>query len=370
MRWSRRDALAAAASIVLSACAGGPAPSRPRRMRFVDGLLSSLPETSAQISQSGLDAFICDVADVEEVRGEDGTVRYVRNFAACDRALNAARAHIHDRLAGAYVAELGSDITRRAGTGIFLQFQSCEPIEADLSRIAYFHAKGLRALQITHHNDNLFGGGSIELSPSGLTPLGLEGIAEMGRLRVVADVSHASEQTALDVARHTRRPFILSHGACRAIVDHPRCVSDDVIRAIAQCGGVMGIFMMSFWLTTADVPTLEHYLAQIRHVIAVGGIDTVAIANDFTIAGEANLLALGNDNAEGVKGYYDWWRPLQARGLPGFAQLPKHVVIPELNTIDRMKLICAALERSGFSDGQVEKIMGGNWTRVLTDVLG
>ena len=96
----------------------------------------------------------------------------------------------------------------------------------------------------------------------------------MNRLRMLADVSHASEPTALDVAKHTRQPFILSHGACRAIVDHPRCASDAVIRAIADRGGVMGIFMMSFWLTTADVPTVEHYLAQIRHVIKVGGIDT------------------------------------------------------------------------------------------------
>jgi membrane dipeptidase len=360
--------LAAAAGFALTACAGRAA--QPQRPRFVDGLLSSLPETSAQISRSGLDAFICDVADVEEVRGQDGTVRYVRDFAVCDRALSAARAHIRDRLSGAYVAVRGSDVTRRAGTGIFLQFQSCEPIGADLSRIGYFHANGLRVLQITHHHDNLFGGGSIELSPTGLSPLGIEGVAEMGRLRIVADISHASEQTALDVARHTRRPFILSLGACRAIIDHPRCVSDAVIRAIADRGGVMGIFMMSFWLTTAEVPTIGHYLAQIRHVIDVGGIETVGIANDFAIAGEPDLLALGNDNAEGVKGYHGWWRPLQALGMPGFAQLPKHVVIPELNTIDRMALICTGLERGGFSAGQIEKIMGGNWIRVLTDVLG
>jgi membrane dipeptidase len=368
VRWTRREALAAAAGIALSACAGREV--QPRRTRFVDGLLSSLPEISAQISQSGLDAFICDVADVEEVRDPDGTVRYVRNFAVCDRALTAARAHIHDHLTGAYVAERGSDITRRAGTGILLQFQSCEPIGDDLSRIAYFHGKGLRVLQITHHHDNLFGGGSIELTTTGLTPLGIAGLAEMGRLGMLADISHASEQTALDVARHTRRPFILSHGACRAIVDHPRCASDTVIRAIAERGGVMGIFMMSFWLTTADVPTTDHYLAQIRHVVDVGGIDSVGVANDFTIAGEPELLALGNDNTEGVKGYYGWWRPLQARGLPGFERLPKHVVIPQLNNIDRMARICAALERNGFSAGQVEKIMGGNWIRVLTDVLG
>jgi membrane dipeptidase len=153
-------------------------------------------------------------------------------------------------------------------------------------------------------------------------------------------------------------------------VNHPRCASDAVIRSIADRGGVMGIFMMSFWLTTADVPTVDHYLAQIRHVIEIGGIDTVGLADDFGIAGEPDLRALHNDNAEGVKGYYGWWKPLQARGLPGFEQLPKHVVIPELNNIDRMSLIQQALERGGFKASEIEKIMGGNWTRVLESVLG
>ena len=68
--------------------------------------------------------------------------------------------------------------------------------------------------------------------------------------------------------------------------------------------------------------------------------------------------------------YYGWWKPLQTRGMPGFTQLPKHVVVPELNTIDRMQRIHEALERNHFGETQIEKIMGGNWTRVLKSVLG
>ncbi len=356
-RWTRRAALVAGTSLFMAARAGYAA-ARP--IRYVDGLLSSLPESPEQITASKLDAFFCDVAEVEQVKDADGTIRYVRTFEVCDKSLDAAVSHIAQKLTNAYVAKQASDIGARKGTGIFLQFQSCEPIGRDLSRIAYFHGKGLRALQITHHNDNLFGGGSIERVPSGLTPLGIEGLSEMNRLRIVADVSHASEPTALDVAEHTKRPFILSHGACRAIVDHPRCASDTVIRAIAERGGVMGIFMMSFWLTTDDVPTVAHYLAQIRHVIKVGGLDAVGVANDFAIAGEP----------EGVEGYLSWWKPLQARGMPGFERLPKHVVISELNNIDRMERIRQALKRGGFVESHVEKIMGGNWTRVLREVLG
>lgn len=367
-RWTRRRALIAGTGLLIAAGAGiSRARSRPL---YVDGLLSSLPETAADITASRLDAFLCDVADVETVRDPDGTIRYLRSFATCDRALDAALAHIRTRLANAYVATRGSDIGLRAGTGIYLQFQSCEPIGEDLARIGYFHAKGLRALQFTHHGDNAFGGGSIERVTRGLTPLGIEGLAEMNRVRMLADVSHASDQTALDVARHTRAPFVLSHGACRALVDHPRCAPDAVIRAIADRGGVMGIFMMSFWLTTDSRPTVEHYLAQLRHVIRVGGIDAVGVANDFTIGGELSLVALDNDNTQGVKGYLDWWRPLQAKGMPGFERLPEHVVIPELNNLDRMQRVQQALERGGFSAGQIEQIMGGNWMRVLRDVLG
>lgn len=353
---------------MLAACAGmGP---RRGRVRYVDGLLSTLPDTPEQITASKLDAFLCDVADVEQVTDADGTIRYVRSFAVCDKALDAAKQHIQTKLTNAYIATRGSDVGRRAGTGIFLQFQSCEPIGRELQRIGYFYDKGLRALQITHHHNNLFGGGSIELVPRGLTPLGIEGVAEMNRLGMLVDISHASEPTSLDVAKHAQRPFVLSHGACRAIVNHPRCASDAVIRALADRGGVMGIFMMSFWLTTDDVPTVDHYLAQLRHVIKIGGIDAVGVADDFTIAGEPALLALNNDNAEGVKGYYDWWKPLQARRVPGFERLPKHVVIAELNNIERMQRIHAALERNGFGGSEIEKIMGGNWIRVLKSVLG
>ncbi len=68
----------------------------------------------------------------------------------------------------------------------------------------------------------------------------------MNRVRIVPDVSHRSELPMLEAARRGTTPILLSHGACQAIVDHPRCASDAVIKAIADKGGMMGIFMMSF----------------------------------------------------------------------------------------------------------------------------
>jgi len=96
--------------------------------------------------------------------------------------------------------------------------------------------------------------------------------------------------------------------------------------------------MMSFWLTEDPVPTVDHCVAQIRHVVNVGGIESVGIANDYPVSGEAHLRSLDNENAEGVKACYPWWESIAREGILGFdaANLPKHVVIPEFNNVRRM----------------------------------
>ena len=236
------SALTGSSGIAAARSLAATIPSAP----IIDGL-SFLPENLDEIRQAGLSAMICDVSKVEEVRDADGTPRYQRNFGVNDAALDAAigRIEASDRI---FVAKRGSDIGSRPGCAAFLQFQSCETIGQDLRRIAYFHSKGLRVLQLTHHNDNKFAGGAIEREQSGLTELGRAGIVEMNRVGLLPDVSHGSVSTILEAATASQSPVVYSHGACRAIVDHPRCITDDGIRAIADRGGVIGIFMMSFWL--------------------------------------------------------------------------------------------------------------------------
>lgn len=360
----RRKFLAAAALTLAGCATTRGSPTSPT----IDGL-SFLPEDMAEIAEAGLSAMICDVSEVEEIRDADGIPRYLRTYARCNTALEATVAQLVDNPA-AFVARKGSEIGQRPGCAAFLQFQSCEPIESDLSRIREFHDKGLRVLQFTHHNSNLFAGGALERMPTGLTALGHDGLAAMNAVRMLPDVAHGSEATMLEAAAASRTPILYSHGACRAIVDHPRCISDRAIRAIADRGGVIGIFMMSFWLTREPVPRVEHLIAHIRHVIRVGGIEAVGIANDFPMAGQTNLVKLNNDNAEGVKEYLPWWTAMRDSGIAGFAELPQHVVVPELNNLARMATIRQALQADGFRRAQIDRIMGANWSRVLTDVLG
>jgi len=339
---------------------------------YVDGLSFFSPDPR-DVAASGLTAFISDVSSVERLPTTDGSVKYFRSFEACARSITAARRRLRSGEApGAFLATQGRDIdeARRDGrTAVFLQFQGCEPIGTDLTRLELFYELGLRVLQITHHNDNAWGGGAIQKTWTGLTKVGMEGVERMNTLGLVPDLSHASDLTALDVLKISRRPVILSHGAARAFVPNARCAPDEVIRGVAKSGGVMGVFMMSMWLTTDPVPTVESYVRQLRHVIKVGGIDAVGIANDYTLAGELTAAGMGNDNAKAITGYYAWWDSVAREGVLGFDRRPAHAVIPALNDVRRMFSIHAALTAAGFTFGEVEKIMGGNWTRVLRDAL-
>jgi membrane dipeptidase len=373
---TRREFLKQAAAAVATAAVGSQAaagqaqkPSIP----YVDGLSFQSPDPQ-DIGRSGLTAFICDVSSGERVPTADGSVKFYRSFDACARSITAVRRDLQaGRLPGAFLATRGSEIDeafRRGRTAIFFQFQGCEPIGDQLWRVDLFHELGLRVLQITHHNDNPWGGGAIEAKWTGLTKVGREGVERLNALKIIPDLSHASDLTALDVLAASKAPVIISHGGARALVPTARCAPDDVIRKVGESGGVMGIFMMSMWLTTDPVPTVDSYVRQVRHVAKVAGIDAVGIANDYTLAGELAAAKAGNDNAKIISNYYTWWDSVAKQGVMGFAERPRHAVIPELNNVRRMFLIEEALRKSGFTGTEVEKIMGGNWIRVLRGTLG
>lgn len=340
---------------------------------YVDGL-TFLGSDPGDVGRSGLSAFICDVSAVAPLKTEDGSIRYWRAFEPCIRSMTDVRRGLAEgKIPGAFLATRGNQIAEawKAGrTAVFFQIQGGgEAVGEDLWKLDTFYELGLRVFQITHHNDNPWGGGAIEKTWTGLTKTGHAGLERLNALRIIPDLSHVADPTSLDVLKSSCRPVILSHGAARAIVRNARCAPDEIIRGVGESGGVMGIFMMSFWLTADSEPSVDAYIRQIRHVINVAGIDAIGIANDYPVSGEAAAVKAGNDNAAAIKNYHAWWDSVAKQGVMGFDERPRHVVIPELNNVRRMFLIHQALGRAGFLTGEVEKIMGGNWIRVLTDSL-
>ena len=367
--FNRRDFIKAAAVTAIAQSARGQSSAAKRSYPFVDGLCLDIPEDPSQIKASGLSGFIFDVSAVGEVKTPDGSPKWMRNYDETLKRIAGVRAQLR-KSSAAFLATDGREIERafREGkTAVFLQVQGGgEIVGTDLGRIDVLGELGLRVLQMTHHHNNALAGGGIEKNPRGLTKLGYEAVERLNVAGILPDLSHASDQTALDTAKASKKPVILSHGAARAFVNNARCAPDNVIRAIADSGGVMGIFMMSFWLTNDPVPTVDHYVQHIRHVAKVGGIDAVGIANDFPLAGEQNLIDAKGDNAAAVKNYHAWWDSIAKMGVLGFDRKPEHVAIPALNNINRVPLIHHALEKAGFKPAELEKITGRNWIRVLT----
>ncbi len=368
------------AGTILSQLGSFSALAQNKQRLYVDGLCF-LPEDLADLNTSKIDAYLCDISAIEAIKQPDGTTNYKRTYKACIKSIAEAKSRVESNNDKLVLGLSGSDIKRAKQTdrtAVFFQIQGADCVEDsinnNLNQVDEFHAKGLRALQLTHHYGNKFSGGALDNDTRGglnlpLTKAGQALIEKLNQKNILVDVSHSSPQAALDTAKVSRSPIVQSHGAVRAMVNHARCSPDEVIKAISDTGGLFGVFMMSFWLTNDKVPTTDHYINHIKHVAKVGGVDAVAIANDYPLRGQKNLLKLNNNNAEGVKQYLDWWHSLREKNVLGYDVEPEHVVIPELNHIDRMARIDLALAKAGFTSLDRDKIMGENWQRVLNDVL-
>ncbi|PIW62013.1 membrane dipeptidase [Shewanella sp. CG12_big_fil_rev_8_21_14_0_65_47_15] len=369
------------AATLLSQMASFPSLAAAPRRLYIDGL-SFLPDDLGDVTASKLDAYLCDISAIETIEQADGTQNYKRTYKACMESIKQAAKRVSEHPDSLLQGLTGRDIQlarESQRTAVFFQIQGADCVEEDSdanqwARLDEFHQQGLRALQLTHHYGNTFAGGALDSGASGglnnpLTAHGRALIAKLNHANILVDMSHSSAQTALDVAKITQSPIVQSHGAARGIVNHARCSPDEVIRAIANTGGVFGVFMMSFWLTNKPVPTIDDYIRQLEYIARVGGVDSVAIANDFPLRGQENLLALNNDNAQGIKEYQEWWYSLRAKKVLGFDAEPRHVVIPELNHIDRMSRIDDALAKARFKSTDRDRFMGGNWQRVLNNVL-
>ena len=221
-----------------------------------------------------------------------------------------------------------------------LTIEDGRQIEGRMERLAVYHRLGVRLLTLTWNYPNCFGypgapgGGrpTREESERGLTAFGREAVEEMNRLGMLIDVSHLSDGGFFDVARLSRSPFVASHSNCRALCDHPRNLTDEMIRMIALSGGVVGMTQVpAFLVRGAMRGTKEDCLSHLRHLRDVGGIDCVALGSDFDGCGRKARL--------GLKGPQEY---------PSFAEY---------------------LLKEGFTQDEVEKIFYKNVLRVFRDVL-
>lgn len=234
------------------------------------------------------------------------------------------------------LARTAEDIRRAKQEGriaVLLGAEGGRWLEGTLDPLRLFHRLGLRELQLTWAFPN-------PLVPDGrLSPFGREVVAECERLGVLVDVTHIPEQAFYDVIDVARRPVIVSHGSARSVtVD----LDDDHIRALASTGGLLGIHFYTTYL--GPTPTPEGVVRQIDHVARLTGIDHVALGVDFF-------------PTEGA------WYDLQvSQGTKDLRWAVKDM--------GEMPEITRCLVGRGYSEGDIHKVLGGNFLRVCREVFG
>ena len=250
------------------------------------------------------------------------------------------------------VAMTTGDIERITSAGkvaVLLMFEGAEPFGYDLAGLRLFHRLGMRICSFAWMRRTAYGDGAWENdSRGGLTRLGRDAITEMNRLGIVADVSHCSDQTTWDILATSERPVIASHSNARAVREHVRNLTDEMITAIAASGGLIGMVPVASYVS-ADPPTLERWLDHFDHVANLVGIDHLGLGFDFF----TDIVDMG------VFGDVAAWGPPGGVGPLEFAGMQTYRDVPALTE---------ALLRRGYDEAALVKIYGGNFLRVLRTV--
>ena len=247
---------------------------------------------------------------------------------------------------------------RNSRTGIVYGFQDGVMFETDLSRLQDFHRLGVRVIQPTYNRRNLLGDGCLEPANAGLSKTGVEAVEQMNEFGILVDLSHCGRKTAADAIRVSRRPVAFTHTGCAAIADHPRNRTDAELRAVADKGGVSGIYFMPY-LCEGRQPTSADIIRHLEHMIDVAGEDHVSIGTDGNISAQVLDQAYKDAFAENI-------RERKAAGIsaPGETEAG-YLFASDLNMPRRFEALAGMLVERGHGAKRIEKILGGNLMRVF-----
>lgn len=232
-----------------------------------------------------------------------------------------------DRLLPVRSSEEMEQCFREKKTGLLLTIEDGGVCGQDLSNVQKVFDLGVRLITLTWNYENAFG--IPNGNEGGLKPLGIEAVEEMNRLGILVDVSHLSDDGFWDVQKYSKRPFLASHSNARAVTGHQRNLTDDMIRAVAQAGGVIGLNFAPAFLGGEEESRVSDMVRHVLHIREKGGAEVLALGSDF----------------DGIGGKL------------------------EIDGPDKFELLWEALRRAGLSETELEGMWHGNGERLLADVL-
>ena len=215
----------------------------------------------------------------------------------------------------------------------FLTVEEGGIIENDMTRLNHLYDEGVRLITLLWNEENCMGypnSRDEEVMKKGLKPFGIETVERMNKLGMIIDVSHMSDGGFWDVLKFSKKPVVASHSNARVLCAHPRNLTDEMIRSLAEKGGVAGLNFYPYFVSENGKAGIDDLIRHLEHLYYVGGEDFVAIGTDFDGFDEGEL---------------------------------------ELHNIGEMNFLYEALKKRKFNDGQIEKFWCGNAIRVMREAL-
>ena len=373
---NRRRFLGLSAAVAAGLAAGaGRAATEPvvelyRRSIVIDGLGgpggdafdSGRPLTPAEVAEvreSGITAFNVTIGSVGNEPPLAAFEAIVRDIARLDGEID----RHPDVLARVRTAADIRAAKRDRRCGLVYGLQDGVSFEDDLDRLQALRQLGVLVIQPTYNRRNLLGDGSMEPADAGLSRDGVKAIERMNALGILVDLSHCGRRTAMEAIRASSKPVAFTHTGCAALADHPRNRTDAELRAVAERGGVAGIYVMPY-LAGGRQPTAADVVAHVEHAWDVCGEDHVAIGTD----GVLSTVVL---TEEFVAAFRENTRQRREAGIAAPGETDDgYLFAHDLNTPRRLETLAGMLVARGHSEARVEKLLGANLLRVFGEAWG
>lgn len=254
-------------------------------------------------------------------------------------------------------AEKTSDIVdahKNGNIAIILHLEGASMIENDLDRLDILHGLGVRCMGVVYSEANMLGSGLKESVDGGLTVLGHEAVSRMNKVGITVDIAHVADQTSLDIIETSKKPVMATHAGVRTIWKTKRMKPEEVLKAMAEKGGVLGVEAAPHTTLTENNKThsIEPFMQHFEKAVEVMGIDHVAFGPDTMFGDHVGM-------------HHKFEREL------GIAQAHKGMDFKEVSYVDGIenpsdfKNILRWLIKNGYSDQEIEKVCGNNVMRVL-----
>ena len=239
-------------------------------------------------------------------------------------------------------------------TAIFFGLQNPSPIEDDIGLVEIVYQLGVRFMQLSYNNQSLLATGCYEAEDAGLTRMGRQVVEEMNRVGLVIDMSHSGDRSTLEAIACSERPIAITHANPHRWAPALRNKRDEILRALADTGGMLGFSLYPHHLQGGAACTLESFCTMIARTAEMIGIDALGIGSDLCQDQPDSVVAWMRNGR--------WSKTIDygegTAAAAGFPEMPSW-----FNDSRDFGNIEAGLRAVGFDYGEIAKIMGENWLR-------